>query len=103
MMPISIADEIEKITRGRMHGRFQRRFPRVPNRSRWQTSMDVGVIRRLELHVLMMQSTAVISLQLLGIDDAGIGLQRYFFCQAIVINAGHYSALLGNSGFLFHD
>jgi len=70
-----------------MHGRFERTLPGISNRPRGQSHMDIGIVPRLELHILVMQGAEVGALEQLGINDAGIGIEGDPGFQPVVVDA----------------
>ena len=82
-MSVSIADEIQISRIGRVHGCLQRAFAWVRDWTGRQARMQVGVVLRIESHIVVMKCAAVCALQQLCVNHTGIGLQSYAVGQAI--------------------
>ena len=82
VVAVSIADEVEEAGLCRVHCRFERASAGIGDRSWRQAGVTVRVVGRVELHVIVMQGAAVSSPKQLGINYAGIGLQRNSAVQA---------------------
>src|SRR5579883_57030 len=76
VVPVAVAYEVEKIAGGRMHRRFQRASPGVGDRSGRQPRIPVGVVRGRGLQVVVVQRSLIGTGQQLGVDHAGIGIER---------------------------
>jgi hypothetical protein len=103
VVAIPIAYEIQVITDGRVHGGLQSAFSRIRDRSGRQAGIPVGVVGRLRLQVLVMKSSVVGIGQQLGVDDAGIGVERHPLVQAVVVDASHQRSLFRRGGFFFDN
>src|SRR5437868_10963689 len=103
VVAIAIRHKVVEVRNGGMHGCFQRTAAWIPNRTGRQTDVPVGVIGRVDLHVRMMQSTAVSAIQQFGIDNAGVGIQAHVLRQTVVIDTGYHWTLFGHSCFLLDN
>src|SRR3984957_1143053 len=86
-----------------LHGGLERAAAGVSDGAGRQSGVSVGVIGRRELHVVVVQRSSVGSGEEFGVDDAGVGVEGDVLAQAVVVDAGHKRALVGDSGFFFDD
>src|SRR6185369_4681967 len=78
VVSIAVADKIKIVGLGRMHGGLERSASGIPDGPGRKSGMSIRVVGGLEPHVSMMQTSGVIPVEHLGVDPAGIGLQRNF-------------------------
>ena len=62
MVPVSITHKVIELSLGRMHGCFERALSWIRNRSRWKAGVFIRVVGGIEMHIVMMQSSAVSAL-----------------------------------------
>ena len=103
MVALGIRNEIIVVGLRGMHRRFQRALTRIGDRAGRKSRVLVSVIARVELHVVVMQGASVRSREELGVNDAGVGVERDLLFQTVVIHAGHQRAFVWDSGLLLND
>src|SRR5438552_16712353 len=103
MVASAIADTVVKAGCGWMHGGLERAFAGIRNWPWGQASVNIGIVKRVEPHIVMMKRAAICALEQLGVNHAGVGLQRDMFGQTVHVHTSHFRTLFRNSGFLLDD
>src|SRR5215469_11466529 len=99
-MALGIGYKIEVIRVRWMKRGFERTASRIGDRTGRKAGVTVGIVRRLEDHICMMQSATVGTRKQLCVDDAGIRIEGNMFGQPIVVDAGNQGTLFWNRGLL---
>src|ERR1700688_3522986 len=68
VMTCGVGDEIVIVALCGMHGRLQCALPRIADGARRKSRVSVGVVGRVEAHVVVVQRASVCSRQQFGID-----------------------------------
>lgn len=100
---VIVADEIEKIFLARVERGADRSFARAGNWSRRQADITVGVVRRIEIQIALLDGTDGTIIQSRRIDDRGVALQRNSFFQPLGKYTRNDRPLVGRRSFLLHQ
>jgi hypothetical protein len=103
VVTVAIGDKVKIVSYGGMHGGFERSLSGIRDRPRRKSGMSVRVVRRLVLHVRVVQCPGISSLQQFRINHTWIGLQGHILGKAIVVNTRHYRAFVRRSRLFFDD
>src|SRR5208337_2407970 len=103
VVTFGVGDEVIIVGLGGMHGGFEGAFAGVADGAGGQSGVDVSVVRRVEMHVVVMQRAGVGSGEKFTVNYAGVGVERDLLLQAVVVNAGDKRALLRDRGFFLDD
>src|SRR6266478_2107114 len=103
MAALRVGHKIKVVRLRRPQRSAQRGFPRISNGPRWQPSVLVGVVKRIETEVLASQRAMVFSEALHSIDDGLFALQPHALTQAIFEVSRYERALVWLRRFPFHQ
>src|SRR5208282_13337 len=103
VMPVAIADEIEKSRVFGVQSRFQRASPRIADRPWRQPRESVRVIGRVHRQVGVMKASLVRPRQQLRVNYAWVGIERHVLRQPVVVHAGYERPLLRSRSLFFYD
>src|SRR5208283_3018113 len=103
VVTFGVGDEVIIVGLGGMHGGFEGAFAGVADGAGGQSGVDVSVVRRVEMHVVVMQRAGVGSGEKFTVNYAGVGVERDLLLQAVVVNAGDKRALPRDRGFFLDD
>ena len=96
VMALGIGYEVVVVGLGGAHGSFKGAASRIADGPGREPGVAVGIVGRRESHVGVVERSLVRSGQEFGIDDAGIGVERDAFVQAIEVDARDLRALGGD-------
>jgi hypothetical protein len=97
VMAVLAGDEVQVRDIRRICSRGKTCHTRRCHRSRGQTFMYVGVVRRRDLQILVQHSSHVVAE---GVLNGWIGLKQHSLAQPIVVNGGDDRALFRKAGSL---
>src|SRR5271169_1462087 len=84
VMARGVGDEVVVLALRGMHGRFESALAGIADGAGRESRVFVGVVGGVELHVRMVQLALISASEQLGINNAGVGVERDSLCQAVV-------------------